>query len=78
MSDQHKPSPNRGRSFNEVDLAGMREAIGTGDRLLGIDFGDRKIGIAVSDGLQSIASPVETLIRAKKFAGGCRQPDDHY
>ena len=68
MSDQHKPSPNRGRSFNEVDLAGMREAIGTGDRLLGIDFGDRKIGIAVSDGLQSIASPVETLIRAKKFA----------
>lgn len=68
MSDQQKASPNKGRSFNEVDLAGMREAIGTGDRLLGIDFGDRKIGIAVSDGLQSVASPVETLVRAKKFA----------
>ena len=36
MSDQHKPSTNKGRSFHEVDLAGMREAIGTGDRLLGI------------------------------------------
>lgn len=68
MSDQHKPSPNKGRSFQEVDLAGMREAIGTGDRLLGIDFGDKKIGIAVSDGLQSVASPVETLVRAKKFS----------
>lgn len=68
MSDQHKPSTNKGRSFHEVDLAGMREAISTGDRLLGIDFGDKKIGIAVSDGLQSIASPVETLVRGKKFA----------
>ena len=68
MSDQHKPTKNKGRSFHEVDLAGMREAIGTGDRLLGIDFGDKKIGIAVSDGLQSIASPVETLVRGKKFA----------
>ena len=68
MSDQHKPSPNKGRSFQEVDLAGMREAIGTGDRLLGIDFGDKKIGIAVSDGLQSVASPVETLVRGKKFS----------
>ena len=68
MSDQHKPTTNKGRSFHEVDLAGMREAIGTGDRLLGIDFGDKKIGIAVSDGLQSIASPVETLVRGKKFA----------
>ncbi|MGA0235894.1 MAG: Holliday junction resolvase RuvX [Alphaproteobacteria bacterium] len=68
MSDQHKPSPNKGRSFQEVDLAGMRAAIGTGDRLLGIDFGDKKIGIAVSDGLQSVASPVETLVRAKKFS----------
>ena len=68
MSDQHKPSPNKGRSFQEVDLAGMRAAIGTGDRLLGIDFGDKKIGIAVSDGLQSVASPIETLVRAKKFS----------
>ena len=68
MSDQHKPTTNKGRSFHEVDLAGMREAIGTGDRLLGIDFGDKKIGIAFSDGLQSIASPVETLVRGKKFA----------
>lgn len=68
MSDQQQPSSNKGRSFQEVDLAGMRAAVSGGDRLLGIDFGDRKIGIAVSDGLRSVASPVETLVRAKKFA----------
>ena len=68
MSDQQPPSPNKGRSFQEVDLAGMRLALKPGYRVLGIDFGDKKIGVAVSDGLQSIASPVETLIRGKKFA----------
>ena len=68
MSDQQPPSTNKGRSFQEVDLAGMREALKTGDRVLGIDFGDKKIGIAVSDGLQSVASPVETLVRGKKFS----------
>ncbi|MEM8802709.1 MAG: Holliday junction resolvase RuvX [Pseudomonadota bacterium] len=34
--------------------------------LLGLDFGSHTIGVAVSDGLRSVASPIET-IRRKKF-----------
>jgi len=32
-------------------------------RLLGLDFGDRRIGVAVSDELGLTAQPVLTLIR---------------
>ncbi|MDQ2093321.1 Holliday junction resolvase RuvX [Rhodalgimonas zhirmunskyi] len=34
--------------------------------LLGLDLGERTIGVAVSDGIRSVASPLET-IRRKKF-----------
>ena len=34
--------------------------------LMGLDFGDKTIGVAVSDGLRSVASPLET-VRRKKF-----------
>ena len=34
--------------------------------LIGLDLGDKTIGVAASDGLRSVASPVET-IRRKKF-----------
>lgn len=34
--------------------------------LAGLDFGDKTIGVAVSDGLLSVASPLET-IRRRKF-----------
>lgn len=33
--------------------------------LIGLDLGTKTIGVAVSDGLRSIASPLETLRRAK-------------
>jgi putative Holliday junction resolvase len=33
------------------------------DRFLGLDFGDRRIGVAVSDELGLLAQPVLTLIR---------------
>ena len=68
MSDQQPPTTNKARSFQEVDLAAMRQTLSPGDRVIGIDFGDRKIGLAISDGMRSVASPVETLIRGKKFA----------
>jgi putative Holliday junction resolvase len=38
----------------------------TGTALLGLDLGEKTIGVALSDGLWSIATPVET-IRRKKF-----------
>jgi putative Holliday junction resolvase len=33
---------------------------------MGLDLGDKTIGVAVSDGMQSVASPFET-VRRKKF-----------
>ncbi|MCL4105230.1 UNVERIFIED_CONTAM: hypothetical protein GTU68_055361 [Idotea baltica] len=38
----------------------------TGTALLGLDLGEKTIGVAISDGLLSIATPVET-VRRKKF-----------
>lgn len=38
-------------------------------RLLGVDWGDRRIGLALTDELQLLASPLETLVRraGKRF-----------
>ncbi|TCM83411.1 Holliday junction resolvase RuvX [Rhodovulum steppense] len=33
--------------------------------LVGLDFGEKTIGVAVSDGLRSVASPLETIRRSK-------------
>ncbi|MYM54233.1 Holliday junction resolvase RuvX [Thalassovita mangrovi] len=45
------------------DLAGALPAHAP---LIGLDLGDKTIGVAISDVMQSVASPVET-IRRKKF-----------
>ncbi len=37
----------------------------SGDRLLGLDLGSKTIGIALSDTLQQVATPLETLRRSK-------------
>lgn len=42
-----------------------REELPKGIRLMGLDFGKKTIGIAVSDGAQSIATPVTTIKRSK-------------
>jgi putative Holliday junction resolvase len=47
--------------------ADLMAALATGQRLMGLDVGEKTIGIAVSDTTFTIASPVET-IRRKKFA----------
>ncbi len=41
-------------------------------RLLGLDVGEKTIGIAVSDSGRSIASPVETIARGKVAADAAR------
>lgn len=38
-----------------------------GQRLIGLDIGDKTIGVAISDPLFSLASPMKTIIRTKKF-----------
>jgi putative Holliday junction resolvase len=48
-----------------VDLGGMATRIMPGMRLLGLDLGEKTIGIALSDTLLSVATPLETRKRGK-------------
>lgn len=48
------------------DIADFAAALAPRRPLIGLDLGDKTIGVAVSDGLLSVASPFET-IRRKKF-----------
>ena len=49
-----------------TDLKDLKEKLKTGQRLLGLDLGSKTIGLALSDVMLSIASPMETIKR-KKF-----------
>jgi putative Holliday junction resolvase len=50
----------------EMPLAALAAGLPAGACLLGLDLGDRTIGVAISDPGLRIASPLETL-RRKKF-----------
>jgi putative Holliday junction resolvase len=49
-----------------VDAEAMAARLRPGDQLVGLDPGTKTIGVAVSDGLRSLASPL-TVVRRKKF-----------
>ena len=49
-----------------ADLAEFRAALPETGPLLGLDLGTETIGVAISDGFRSVASPLET-IRRKRF-----------
>jgi putative Holliday junction resolvase len=49
-----------------VTLSELRDAAPRGTRLMGLDLGSKTIGLALSDGTFSIASPLVTIAR-KKF-----------
>ena len=51
----------------EPSLADLRAALPRGARLLGLDIGTKTIGLAISDGTLTIATPLET-IRRRKFS----------
>jgi putative Holliday junction resolvase len=51
--------------MSTVDLANLRAQLKPGARLLGLDLGEKTIGLALSDTLISIATPMETLPRGK-------------
>lgn len=42
-------------------------------RVLGIDYGTKRIGIAISDERKILATPIATLAREKSFAGAIAQ-----
>jgi putative Holliday junction resolvase len=46
-----------------VELKELAEAVGPGSRVLGLDLGEKTIGIALSDTQTTIASPYGTRVR---------------
>jgi len=48
-----------------VDIEALHASLAPGARLLGFDLGEKTIGLALSDTLRSIATPMETLPRGK-------------
>ncbi|HEY1638386.1 MAG TPA: RuvX/YqgF family protein, partial [Rhizomicrobium sp.] len=48
-----------------VLLSELRANIPVGQRLLGLDLGEKTIGLALSDTLLTVATPYETLKRGK-------------
>ena len=67
MTETTPPSPPAAKTKPNRDLA-VEDLLGTirsGQRLLGLDLGDKTIGLALSDVQCSIATPMKTLVRAK-------------
>lgn len=56
----------------------MRDAIKLGGRLLGLDMGGRRIGVAVSDEMGTIASPVAMVPRGPGDAAAIRALAEKY
>jgi putative Holliday junction resolvase len=48
-----------------IDLPALKAKLQPGQRLLGLDLGEKTIGLALSDVSLTIASPLETLRRTK-------------
>lgn len=49
-------------------LADLADALPRGGRLLGLDVGDKTVGVAISDPSLMLASPLKTIERGKKLA----------
>ncbi|HEY3777582.1 MAG TPA: Holliday junction resolvase RuvX [Rhizomicrobium sp.] len=48
-----------------VDLPGLRQELAHGARLIGLDLGEKTVGIAISDTGRAVASPLATRKRTK-------------
>jgi putative Holliday junction resolvase len=48
-----------------TELQDLRQKLKPGSRLLGLDVGTKTVGLAISDRSLAVASPLETLRRAK-------------
>ncbi|HEY2883793.1 MAG TPA: Holliday junction resolvase RuvX [Rhizomicrobium sp.] len=57
------------------DVADFRSAIAANARLLGLDLGEKTIGLALSDTLLTVATPMELLKRGK-FSADAAKLDD--
>ena len=48
-----------------IDLPELKRILSAGQRLLGLDLGEKTIGLALSDSLLTVATPMETWKRGK-------------
>lgn len=55
-----------------IELVELKAALASGQRLLGLDLGEKTIGLALSDTLRMVATPFETLKRGKFSADAKR------
>lgn len=55
-----------------VTLEQLKAALQQGQRLLGLDLGEKTIGLALSDTLLTVATPMETLKRGKFSADAAK------
>ena len=53
------------RSMAVLSLTDLCKALPSGQRLLGLDLGEKTIGLALSDTLLTVATPMQTLKRGK-------------
>lgn len=53
-------------------LEDLKGALTTGSRLIGLDLGEKTIGLALSDTLLTVATPMQTLKRGKFGADASR------
>jgi putative Holliday junction resolvase len=51
--------------MNVLELPELRARLAPGQRLLGLDLGEKTIGLALSDTLLTVATPLKTLPRGK-------------
>jgi putative Holliday junction resolvase len=58
-----------------ADIKDLRTAIQPGSRLLGLDLGEKSIGLALSDTSLTVATPMATL-RRKRFIGDARNIEE--
>ena len=49
----------------EIEISELKSHLKKGERLLGLDLGSKTIGIALSDVMRTIATPMETIRRVK-------------
>jgi putative holliday junction resolvase len=54
------------------DIAAFAAALPPAGALMGLDLGEKTIGVAVSDRMRSVASPLETVRRTKFTADAAR------
>ncbi|OIP81985.1 MAG: Holliday junction DNA helicase RuvA [Rhodobacterales bacterium CG2_30_65_12] len=47
------------------EIADFAAALPAGAAVAGLDYGEKTIGVAVSDGMRQVASPLETIRRAR-------------